>query len=496
MPMDYKDLGVVDRFPSHSNEMMLDRVSIMKTVMGQTVPRKERHGNKYIVKQIPKYPRQQELVEKINNSVEYYETLYNQEMSNTIELRDYQKDIVEKASDIMNEHGFVYLAMEVRTGKTLTSLSICDNLKDVNNVLFITKKKAIKTITEDSDKICPSYALFVINYESIHKLPDVKWDVIVLDEAHGMGAFPKPSGRAMAVKNLIIKNKARVILLSGTPTPESYSQMFHQVYGITKNPFNAYSTFYKFAKDYVNVKQRKINGLMINDYSDGYPTIIDKMTPYTIRFSQKDAGFLVNTTEEVIMVPVPKKIQDITAILKKNLLVEGKEEVILGDTPVKLMSKLHQLYSGTVKFESGNSMVLDTFKADYIADNFSDRRVGIFYKFKEELSALRQVFGAENLTTELSEFDEGKCQHIALQIVSGREGISLKNADCIVYYNIDFSATSYWQSRDRMTTKDRKENKIYWLFSEGGIETLIYKAVSKKKDYTVSHFKRDILNQE
>ena len=31
--------------------------------------------------------------------------------------------------------------MEVRTGKTLTSLSICNEL-NINNVLFITKKKA------------------------------------------------------------------------------------------------------------------------------------------------------------------------------------------------------------------------------------------------------------------------------------------------------------------------------------------------------------------
>jgi len=262
MPMDYNSLGVIERVPSYSNEMMLERARIMNEVLSQTVPRKERNGRQYIVKQIPKYRNQEATIEKIRKSLEYYETLHKQEMSNTIELRDYQVDIVNRATEIINENRFVYLAMEVRTGKTLTSLSICDNLEDVNNVLFITKKKAIKTITEDSDKICPSYALFVINYESLHKLPDVKWDVIVIDEAHGMGAFPKPSGRALAVKSLIIKNNARVILLSGTPTPESYSQMFHQVYGITKNPFNAYSTFYKFAKDYVNVKQRKINGLM------------------------------------------------------------------------------------------------------------------------------------------------------------------------------------------------------------------------------------------
>ena len=62
-----------------------------------------------------------------------------------------------------------------------------------------------------------------------------------------------------------------------------------------------------------------------------------------------------------------------------------------------------------------------------------------------------------------------------------------------MYYNIDFSATSYWQSKDRMTTKDRLHNKIYWIFSKDGIEKDIYKAVVKKKDYTLNHFKRDLL---
>ena len=122
---------------------------------------------------------------------------------------------------------------------------------------------------------------------------------------------------------------------------------------------------------------------------------------------------------------------------------------------------------------------------------FINKKIGIFYKFQEELQALKDVFGDE-LTTELSVF-EYTDKNIALQIVSGREGISLKDADCLVYYNIDFSATSYWQSRDRMTTKDRLKNNIYWIFAKGGIEYDIYKAVIKKKDYTVSHFKKAML---
>ena len=409
-----------------------------------------------------------------------------------IQLRDYQKSIVEKATEVIQRNGFVYLAMEVRTGKTLTSLSVATKLR-AKKVLFITKKKAISSIIKDYELLEPSFYLHTINYESLHKVHyDLDWDVIILDEAHSMGAFPKPSKRARDVKMRIIKSKAKVILLSGTPTPESYSQIYHQVYGIPTNPFSEFSSFYKFAHAHVKITERMINSLRIRDYSHGLPTIMDKMKPYMIAYSQKEAGFKVNTTEKVLEVEMEKTTYKLANELKKHLVIEGKREVILADTPVKLMMKLHQLYSGTIKFESGNAEVLDYSKARFIRSKFKDVKVGIFYKFKAELKALKEVYG-DDITTELSVFEDTD-KSIALQIVSGREGISLRQAKCLVYYNIDFSATSYWQSRDRMTTKDRLENDVYWIFSRGGIEKKIYKAVTNKKDYTLSHFKKDLLS--
>jgi ERCC4-related helicase len=109
--------------------------------------------------------------------------------------------------------------------------------------------------------------------------------------------------------------------------------------------------------------------------------------------------------------------------------------------------------------------------------------------FKEELNALKQVYG-DDLTTSIDEFNSTD-KVIALQTVSGREGISLRNADYLVFYNIMHSAVSYWQARDRMTTIDRKFNKVYWIFTEGGIEDKIYKVVKSKKKYTSNVFKKD-----
>ena len=408
-----------------------------------------------------------------------------------IEFRDYQEDIISRGTSILQEHRFLYLAMEVRTGKTLTSFGICSKLK-LKNVLFVTKKKAISSIESDYQLLNPNFKLTIINYESMHKLDKKGWDLIVADEAHGMGAFPKPSGRAKNLKEFIFHSNPLVILLSGTPTPESYSQMYHQVYCLPTNPFKRFKNFYQFAHEYVKVKQKKIGGMYINDYTNGLEKILDVMKPYTISYSQKDAGFVTKTTEHVLEVEMDAETYDIIKALKKDLVIEGSDEVILADTSVKLMTKVHQLCSGTIKFESGNSMVLDDSKAWFIKEKFKGKKIGIFYKFKEELNALKEVFG-DDICTDLECFNSTD-KNIALQIVSGREGISLRQAKALVYYNIDFSATSYWQSKDRMTTKDRLKNDVYWIFSKGGIEKDIYKAVIKKKDYTLRHFKRDLLN--
>ena len=480
-------IEIINRRPAYTDEMMLNYCNILDSVVSKTKKINKGRGRSAVMVDVPVHNFTDEVKQRIKNSLEHYK---NKDM---LELRDYQKEIIEEGTQIVKKIGFLYLAMEVRTGKTLTSLGICEQL-NVNNVLFLTKKKAIGSISDDYTKMCPAnFALFTINYESIHKIPDLKWDVIICDEAHSMGAFAKPSNRAKDVKGLIQKNRSRVILLSGTPTPESYSQMYHQVYGIPTNPFSQYKNFYRFCDDYVNVTEKRINSMTIKDYSKGYDTIVQAMSPYTINYTQSEAGFKVETKEHILSVDMKPVVHSIAKNLQKNLVVEGKDEVILADTPVKLMSKLHQIYSGTVKFESGKTMTLDDSKAEYIRDKFKGKKIGIFYKFKQELKVLMSVYGTDYLTTDLSVFNDTN-KSIALQIVSGREGISLRKADALVYYNIDFSATSYWQSRDRMTTKDRLKNDVYWVFSKGGIEREIYKAVSKKKDYTIRHFKRDLLS--
>jgi len=405
-------------------------------------------------------------------------------------IRDYQKEIADKALIILKEKGFVYLSMQVRCGKTITALETAYNF-GAERVLFITKIKAFSSIKSDYDNIGYLYNLTIINKESLHTVEENDFDVVIIDEAHGLAAFPKASKYQKDIRKRF--SKKPIIFLSGTPTPESFSQWYHQLQVTDKSPFKQYTNFYKWANDYVNVTEQNLGYAKVKVYKYGIQSkILPQIQPYIITFTQAQAGFTSEVNEHILECPMEDITYEIIKRLKRDKIVQGKSGLILGDTGAKIMSKIHQLSSGTIKFEDGTSMVIDYSKAKFIKWKFENEKIAIFYKFKEELNALRQVYGAENLTEDLDEFNTTN-KVIALQIVSGREGISLKNAKYLVYYNIDFSATSYWQSRDRLTTMDRNTNDVYWIFSKvnNSIEKNIYKSVMNKKNYTLSNFKKD-----
>lgn len=408
-------------------------------------------------------------------------------------LRDYQIEISDKAAAILKEKKIVYLAMQVRTGKTLTSLAAAYKY-GASKVLFVTKKKAISDIIDQFHQAGFDIEIKVVNYESLHKY-DGNYDLIILDEAHGLGAFPMASLRAKEVKR--IAEKKPIIYLSGTPTPESYSQIYHQFYVSSFSPFKNYKNFYQWAKEFVNIKQKFYFNRAVNDYSNAKENLIKPIiNPYMITFTQEEAGFDSFVDESILYVKMDDAVYKLADYMRKNKIAKNKEgEVILGDTEVKLMMKLHQIYSGTVIVDepAGLHKIIDYTKAEFIKQHFKGKKIAVFYKFKAEYMALLWAFD-KKVTFDAEQFNNSDDLIFVSQIVSGREGLNLSSADALVFYNIDFSAVSYWQSRARIQTKDRtKESKIYYVFAEKGIEDKIYKAVMDKKDYTLSHFKKDFL---
>lgn len=403
-------------------------------------------------------------------------------------LRDYQSDIAIKAVEILKNKNIVYLSCQVRTGKSLMALETA-KLYGAKSVLFLTKKKAISSIEEDYANFGYSFNLTVINDESIHKV-EGDFDLIIHDEHHRFGAFPKPGTTTKLFKSKF--SSKPMIFLSGTMHPESYSQVYHQFWVSAYSPFRQYTNFYKWANDYVNIKLRNLGYAQVKDYSDAnYDKIYPIIKDYILTFTQEQSGFTTQVIEHIIPVDMQVVTYNVISRLKRDLVVTASDgRVILADTAVKLQQKIHQLGSGTIKFEDGTSKIIDYSKANVIKERFSKNKIGIFYKYKEEFNMLKEVFG-DKITSELDEFNQTD-KWIAYQYLSGREGINLSKADYLVMFSIDFSATTYFQARARMTTKERPTNEIFWLLANKTLDNNIYKTVIKKKNFTNIIFKKCI----
>lgn len=408
-----------------------------------------------------------------------------------MELRPYQNTLSLKANEILNRLKLVCLFMEVRTGKTITALETC-KLFGAKKVLFITKIKAFTSIKNDYKNFDYNFELTIINRESLHKIVTNDFDVVVIDEVHGYTSYPKPSKYYKEVKSRF--GNLPMIMLSGTPTPESYSQYYHLFTLSNNSNFKEYKNFYRWANDFVDIEKKNVGYAIVNNYSKANKTAFWHLIKDNIlTFTQSEAGFTTDVKENILTV----KMLPITYAIIKRLIKDfvvissttGKE--IIADTGVKLQQKTHQLFSGTIKYDDGSYQIIDNSKAIFIQNHFANKKIAIFYNFIAELEMLKQTFGNQ-LTTDLNEFNSTD-KNIALQIVSGREGISLAEADYLVFFNIQFSAVSYFQAKDRLTTLNRNSNEIFWIFSENGIEHKIYQSVQNKKSYTNDTFKKDFI---
>jgi len=448
-----------------------------------------------------------------------------------MKLRKYQIELSQQAAELLRTKKIAYLAIEVRVGKTLISLNAA-NLYGAKKVLFLTKKEGIKSIQEDYDKLNPDFEIVIINNESIHKIIENDFDLIISDEHHRCSAFPKPNKVTKTIKQRF--GNLPMIFLSGTPAIESVSQWYHSFYVSSYSPFSNPKNFYEWFKlmgcvhtefqtggawktpNYSNsidivrkyfsieyreiskndpdyeAKKKQIDDRLVNALSrqkDAEKKILSFIEPYLIKYTQVDAGFTSTVNQKVLFCEMQHRTSEMVKHLLRDRILEGKTETVLGDAASKLMSKVHQISNGTVIFESGNSTILDKSKAEFIRDYFSNQKIAIFYFFQKELELLKDVFG-DSLTTDLETFNTSD-KNIALQQVAGSESISLKAADSLVYYSFGYSGKNFVQGIARMATIDRKEQNVYFVMQKDDINSRIYQTVKTKKRYSEKLFLKE-----
>jgi hypothetical protein len=414
-----------------------------------------------------------------------------------MQLRLYQQQAACDLVAILSQHRIAYLRGEVRTGKTFTALETARRL-GVLNCLIVTKKKAIASIEADRDALGLTAKVEVTNYEQVPKRAGRHYDLLIIDEAHSVGAYPKPSKRWYDLQSIHFKY---LLLMSGTPSPESYSQLYHQ-FRLGPTRWSGYRNFYDWAKaGYVSIGTKYVGtGQQVNDYSKADEArILADIQPLTVTITQQQAGFTTQIEEQVHQVQMqPRTYRLARRIMRDGVIGRPDCRSVLADTGAKAMSKLRQIYSGTVITEAHGAVIFDRSKAHYIRSTFAGRKIAILYCFNAEGDMLRKVF-ADTCTDSPETFNADPTATYIGQVQASREGVNLSTADDLIFIGIDYSALSYLQGRDRASYLGRdRANRVHFIFAARGIEPRVYAQVRDKQNYTTAHYAADrgILSKE
>lgn len=448
-------------------------------------------------------------------------------------LKEHQELRALQLEQIIKNYGTAYCAMETRTGKTATAFRVAEFLEK-KNVLFVTKKKAISSARHDyvAFGFNKKFNLLVTNYEQLHNNQMKGWhtsngfnesvsidkfDFIVADEAHRLGSYPKPGLAAKNLRYIVSKTRADTLLMSATPTPESWSQIFHQLWAVKKDDIfrfdridRSHGEFYDWCRaGYVKVYEVDYNrvdaeGRKRKQKKYERADIVkvkSKIAPLFVTCTQAEAKFDFQVNERVIRVKPSASIEQYFETLNKNRYIVVNSTPSRGDTASKMLSKGHQLISGSIILDTLEGVLLDVTKAIAIRNDAAEhgyKKIAIYYKYKQERNAILRIFG--DMVTEVSEdFQRGTRYPVFMsQVLSGREGVRIDKADALYIYNIDYAWLSYAQTKDRIQSMDRdKEPELVWVFSSindgRSLEDRIYTVCMSKRKYSAAFYRNDFL---
>lgn len=352
--------------------------------------------------------------------------------------RDHQVEGAVWALKTIRDYGLAYLGWKERTGKTLTAL-LCAELSKAQTCLIVTKVKAIPGWKETLTQWSHSTDFTVINYESIHKLDDNKFDMVILDEAHH--AIAKIGTPSKTWRNVVKYTKKKPLLYcSATPYAETVGQLYNQFALSSWSPFLKYTNYIKFHNVYGIPKIVYTAHGTINDRSvfreDEVLSQIEHLFNWKTR---QDVGIEHEPIKNLVKVKLSEPTLKLMRDWIDDRVIKVGDTQILGDSDSKVRTVHYQLEGGTIKVDDKITVNIGTEKIDYIKSNYNTEDLAIMAHFIGERELLRKHL--PNTTILSSDGDA--------------EGVDLHKIDKLLIYSFSFKTSKFTQRLARQANHNR-----------------------------------------
>lgn len=338
-----------------------------------------------------------------------------------------------------------------------------DHLKNLDySILVGDAKSREEALNTDSQISIINVDNLVWLYE-YHKTNKLKWpyDTIVVDES---SLFKNHSSKRFKCLAKITSYTKRVVLLTGTPTPNGLHDLWSQIYlldhgqRLGKN-ITTYRTRY-FDYNPYRYEYKLKSGADKEIYS-----LIDDVS-----FSMKSIDYLrlPKKIDNFLTLEMDTKTRDQYNMLERDFLLSIDDTEITALNAATLSSKLLQLANGAVYDDEGSYQELHNLKLEALQEilDTSDKPILVFYWYKHDYERLMSFFKAYkprtlNTPKDKEDWDTGQIRLLLAHPASMGHGLNLQSGgSTIVWFGMTWSLELYQQANARLYRQGQTETVV------------------------------------
>lgn len=429
------------------------------------------------------------------------------------DLYNYQKRAVEY---IINQPR-CGLFLDMGLGKTVSTLTAIHQLlktQPINKVLIIAplrvamqtwpseftkwahlRNQGYTIITGNAEKrkelVNERTSIHIINRDNICWLIDLfgsdEWpyDMMIIDES---SSFKDPSTkRFKALKKVTIKTP-RVVLLTGTPTPNGLLGLWSQLYLLDKGQRLGRSfTWFKQCYFMSDMWGFKWTMKPRADYQ-----ITNQVQDICMSMRAEDYLQLPERINIVHTIELTPKARELYQNFKREYLLMIEEQVLTAASAAVLMNKLLQFCNGAVYHNEGDGYeIIHNEKLallDEIIEANPDESFLIAYLYRSDLERIMKAYPEaqvlKNDTNVINEWNHGKIKILLAHPASCGHGLNLQLGGChLVWFGLTWSLELYDQMNARLHRLGQtKPVRIHHITANNTVEAKVQKALTEKAD--------------
>lgn len=429
-----------------------------------------------------------------------------------MKLHSYQEKGLEFALSRLMGGGGAGLFWQPGLGKTLTTLTILEYLRDLDGVervlltgpkrvldcvwpLEVTKFEKDFQVTMHGKRVISDGRLRIdlITRDSLHRVTPAearRYDMFVADESSSFKSWKSKRGKsAREVAKLV----PRRLILTGTPTPNSVKDLGPQMFIVDRGEALGKSEAW-FNRSYCQK-----GGYLGREWRPMYGAekrIREAISPMVYSLDAESNIDMPDLIVNTVPVPMTPAAERMNKQMKKDLCAELKEAgtAVLAMNAASSYMKLRQIAGGTLIDNDGMRHVVHEEKIKALRDldeELGEKPLLVFYQFRAELDLLLgwakscSVLNGDTTDSgaEIDKWVRGKTRVMLAQAQSCSHGLNLQVGGCrdCVFYSCGDSAEIYDQAFRRVYRQGSKGSvTVHRLKSVRSIDEVILDRVDNK----------------